>query len=277
MTPTISTLITAYNRREYLGQAVESALNQTLPRTEYEVVVTKNFDHELDNDWTSRGVKLIYFDGAGLGKRVADALPYCSGRYIAFLDDDWWAKNRLERVYSKLKENPLAAYYKNGLVLVDYDSLKPFDYDTSRPILNSSSIVIDRSIVESNLDLLTQIGLSVDDFYYFRMLGFWATHDFDKACLTFWQTPRSRDYRNRERRQIYGADRLVIQHLVARCKNRYAARAYRVAMGLSVYWKVVHDIEEGGKGSLMDLWWVTQYCVLSGNILASKRWLSLTG
>ena len=47
--PFISVIVTAYNRKEFLLQAVSSALRQTLPREYYEVIVVKNFeDEEID-------------------------------------------------------------------------------------------------------------------------------------------------------------------------------------------------------------------------------------
>jgi len=39
--PYISVIITAYNRKEFLLDAFNSALNQTLDRSKYEIIVTK--------------------------------------------------------------------------------------------------------------------------------------------------------------------------------------------------------------------------------------------
>jgi len=44
--PYISVIITAYDRKKYLLGAVQSALNQTLPKDLYEVIVIKNFRDE---------------------------------------------------------------------------------------------------------------------------------------------------------------------------------------------------------------------------------------
>ena len=45
----ISVIITAYNRRDYLIDAMNSVLSQTLKKERYEVIVVKNFyDKELD-------------------------------------------------------------------------------------------------------------------------------------------------------------------------------------------------------------------------------------
>jgi glycosyltransferase involved in cell wall biosynthesis len=44
--PFISVIITAHNRRGFLLEVVNSALNQTLPEDEYEIIVVKNFEDE---------------------------------------------------------------------------------------------------------------------------------------------------------------------------------------------------------------------------------------
>ncbi|EQD28177.1 cell wall biosynthesis glycosyltransferase, partial [mine drainage metagenome] len=45
----ISVIITAYQRKNYLLDALNSAVNQTLDRKYYEIIVVKNFsDSEID-------------------------------------------------------------------------------------------------------------------------------------------------------------------------------------------------------------------------------------
>jgi len=41
--PFISAIITAYNRREFIRDAVNSVINSVLPEDEYEIIVVKNF------------------------------------------------------------------------------------------------------------------------------------------------------------------------------------------------------------------------------------------
>jgi glycosyltransferase involved in cell wall biosynthesis len=40
--PFVSVIITAHDWREYLLEAVNSALNQILPKEEYQIIVVKN-------------------------------------------------------------------------------------------------------------------------------------------------------------------------------------------------------------------------------------------
>ena len=47
----ISVIIVAYNRKMYVKQAVESALNQTYDKNKYEIIVVKNFnDEDIDDN-----------------------------------------------------------------------------------------------------------------------------------------------------------------------------------------------------------------------------------
>jgi glycosyltransferase involved in cell wall biosynthesis len=118
--PRISVLITAYNRREFLKEAVNSVLTQDYPRNAYEIIVTKNFETVHDEYWKKRSVKLVSFPGRKVGERVADALRYCCGDVICFLDDDdVYAPNKLRTVGSVFKENPELVYMHHLQLEVD--------------------------------------------------------------------------------------------------------------------------------------------------------------
>jgi len=61
--PFISVIVTAHNRREFLLDAVNSALNQTLPKDEYEIIVVRNFlknFSEYDDILKNLGVKTVF-------------------------------------------------------------------------------------------------------------------------------------------------------------------------------------------------------------------------
>jgi glycosyltransferase involved in cell wall biosynthesis len=181
--PFISVIITAYKRREYLKRAVDSVLNQTLPRDGYEVVVTKNFEFDLDGEWSDLGVKLVFFDKPGLGARVADALLYCRGEVVCFLDDDdLWAPHKLEHVSKLFEDNPKLGYCRNSLV--QFHGKAPIP-DTAMgdisnqilinnpkgkrlvdtlPVWNNSSASIKKNILETWSKYLAKVELAIDYF-----------------------------------------------------------------------------------------------------------------
>jgi len=117
--PYISVIITAYNRKKYLLGAVRSALNQTLPKDLYEVIVVKNFrDEAIDRQLEKWGVVDLYSDDASVGGQVRDALGVARGDVISLLDDDdEFLPEKLERVYAAFREG--VDYYHNGRVVVN--------------------------------------------------------------------------------------------------------------------------------------------------------------
>ena len=69
--PFISVIITAHNRREFLLEAVNSALNQTLPKDEYEIIVVKNFENKrIDKFLEEHNVKNIVTKEEPLGAKI---------------------------------------------------------------------------------------------------------------------------------------------------------------------------------------------------------------
>jgi len=117
--PYISVIITAYNRKKYLLGAVRSALNQTLSKDLYEVIVVKNFrDEAIDRQLEKWGVVDLYSDDVSVGGQVSDALGVARGDVISLLDDDdEFLPEKLERVYAAFRDG--VDYYHNGRVVVN--------------------------------------------------------------------------------------------------------------------------------------------------------------
>ncbi|EQD40678.1 cell wall biosynthesis glycosyltransferase, partial [mine drainage metagenome] len=85
----MSVIVTAHRRSAYLRAAVESALCQTLPRSQYEVVATKDFaDPDLDRFLEETGVRVIPYQGDELGLMYLRAASEAEGEVLLFLDDD---------------------------------------------------------------------------------------------------------------------------------------------------------------------------------------------
>ncbi|ARM76933.1 glycosyltransferase family 2 protein [Acidianus manzaensis] len=94
----ISVIITAHDRKDYLMQAVDSVLNQTLPKTEYEVIVVKNFD-EYTKELEKKGVKVIVTSDKELGKKIVLGAQEAKGDIISLLeDDDLFLPKKLEKI-----------------------------------------------------------------------------------------------------------------------------------------------------------------------------------
>jgi glycosyltransferase involved in cell wall biosynthesis len=111
--PKVSVIITAYNRREFLEQAIESVASQDIDPALVELIVVTNF--ELDSNLFSKGIKIssIVMDGT-IGEFLYAGVIASKSDVIAFLDDDDIFKlGKLRAVIDIFAENPDLCYYHN--------------------------------------------------------------------------------------------------------------------------------------------------------------------
>ena len=112
----ISAIVCTLNRSHYLRKAIQSLLDQTLPREEYEIVVVDNGSTddtaEMVHKEFSHMPNLYYFSEPVLGLSQARNTGWRSanGEYVAFLDDDaiaspHWLEKILD-VFETVKPQP---------------------------------------------------------------------------------------------------------------------------------------------------------------------------
>lgn len=127
--PFFSVTITAYNRRTYLARAIDSVLRQTIDRSEYEIIVVKNFeDPEADRRIREHGLVGIRRDEQPLGIHLKAALDVARGEVMAFLnDDDLWVPSKLAEARARFTQRPRLGLYATSYVTID-------ENDRPRPI-----------------------------------------------------------------------------------------------------------------------------------------------
>ncbi|NQT82439.1 glycosyltransferase [bacterium] len=104
-TPKVSVIIPTYNRREYVGRAIESVLAQTF--LDHEIIVVD----DGSTDKTSRvvaaygdKVRYIYKRNGGSASARNLGIKHAKGRFIAFLDsDDTWLPEKLAIQISRME------------------------------------------------------------------------------------------------------------------------------------------------------------------------------
>jgi len=85
----ISVIIVDNRRRIFVEEAVKSAIQQTLDRGEYEVIVVKNYDdEELDRELTKLGVTVLRSGAERGGALYSEGIEAADGEVLALLDDD---------------------------------------------------------------------------------------------------------------------------------------------------------------------------------------------
>ena len=105
--PFISVIIPAYNREVYLVEAVQSALDQTLPPGEIIVVDDGSTDRTGEIARSFGGiVRCIRQENQGVAYARNTGVSASIGEWIAFLDsDDLWIHEKLERQMAYLNEH----------------------------------------------------------------------------------------------------------------------------------------------------------------------------
>jgi glycosyltransferase involved in cell wall biosynthesis len=117
----ISVIIPAYNCEQYIVEAVDSVLNQTVKDTE--IIIVDDGSTDNTRDITARyGAKIRYVrrENKGVSAARNTGIGLARGRLIAFLDaDDIWLPGKLERQLRAFEENPSAGLVTCGLTVID--------------------------------------------------------------------------------------------------------------------------------------------------------------
>ncbi len=109
--PYISVLITAFNVEQYIGRCLRSILDQSMPRSEYEIVVV----NDASTDRTRFALELFQNDillinnhkRCGLPTSLNKGVKKTKGRYIVRLDGDDYVNCEFLKVLSlHLEMNP---------------------------------------------------------------------------------------------------------------------------------------------------------------------------
>jgi glycosyltransferase involved in cell wall biosynthesis len=108
MPPTVSVIITTYNRPDLISRALESVLSQTYEDLECIVVddcSPENKSREIIKSFDdSRLSYLRHKENKGLAAARNTGIEHSDGEFVAFLDDDdQWYKNKLAKQISLFK------------------------------------------------------------------------------------------------------------------------------------------------------------------------------
>ena len=110
MKPIVTVLMTVYNGKNYLNEAIESVLCQTLTNYEFLIVDDASTDNSIEiiNSYNDSRIKLL-INKKNIGQTVSlnKGLAIAQGKYIARFDqDDVCLPGRLEEQVAFFKKNP---------------------------------------------------------------------------------------------------------------------------------------------------------------------------
>src|SRR5437016_12807281 len=137
--PRVSVIITSYNQQEYLREAIESAIDQTVAA--FEIIVaddhsTKDGSVETIREYTAKYPRLVrglfQEKNVGIPKNRNSALRIVRGDYVAILDgDDRLLPRFIERHGAALATNSQAhVSYSNRYDINQLGERRPHDRDS---------------------------------------------------------------------------------------------------------------------------------------------------
>lgn len=188
--PLITIVVTCLRRKEYIRDAIESVLTQSIPRAEYEIIVVKDFsDVGIDEFLREKGVRIFTKKQSRIGEYHCTGIRESRGEIVCFLDDDdLYTRNKLSVVKSLFANDPELVYLHNGAVkfttgekVGKVANQKTFSIDVinRRSIysalkkgfdFNSSSISIRKSNIHEKHPILCEVSRGIDTMIFYLSL-----------------------------------------------------------------------------------------------------------
>jgi len=112
--PLVSVIVPTYNRRDLIGEALNSVLSQTYRNIEIVIVDdgssdnTKEYVEKSFGDFVENGtIKYYYISHSGISNSRNVGIEKASGSLLAFIDsDDVWDRDKLKLQVDYLREHP---------------------------------------------------------------------------------------------------------------------------------------------------------------------------
>ncbi len=203
----ITIVINCYNRKEYLIEAVNSALNQSTSRDLYDVMVIKNFSDGSINEYLSKnGVKNIETENETTGQWFLIAAKQVGSKFISFLDDDDIIhSDKISILLRILKEYPHSTFIHNSserkeliqnklnfndvkIENIMDDGVSTFKKSLrEKRYFNLSSITIDKDVILVNEEFVKETNHGTDMVLYAASKLTDGNRMHYEECLTFYR------------------------------------------------------------------------------------------
>ncbi len=118
MTPKVSIIIPMYNAAKYIGESVQSVINQT--HTNWELILiddgsTDNTKSIIETYLDDYRIRYFWQENGKQGKARNHGVRKANGFFIGFLDaDDKWHERKLERQIEFFSEENVDVVYSSG-------------------------------------------------------------------------------------------------------------------------------------------------------------------
>lgn len=130
--PLVSVIMPTYNHAQFIGEAIDSVLNQTYKN--FELIIIDNYSEDntgkIVASYKDDRVKYLKFKNNGVIAASRNyGIRHSRGEYIAFLDsDDMWLPSKLDKQICQFKNKEIAAVGTEALLIRgSLISRKPFN------------------------------------------------------------------------------------------------------------------------------------------------------
>lgn len=148
--PTVSVVMTTYNRDKYISTTVESVLNQTFQDFELIIIDDGSTDNtfEIIKSFDDKRIKYYYQNNAGQNPARNAGITLSNGQYVAMIDsDDIWDQNKLKKQVEILDKHPDIGLVYCGTVFIDEND-KVF---YKKPLIGYKGRVLDKLLMTNFL------------------------------------------------------------------------------------------------------------------------------
>ena len=154
----VSVIIPTYNRKEYIQQAIDSALAQTYPDVEVIVMDDGSTDgtgQALRARYGKR-IQYVYQENRGESAARNEAIKRSCGQYIAMLDsDDVWMPAKLERQLALLERRPEVGLVSCQVLVINARGetvrTEPLHPEQTSDTVSLASLVLDSPVHASTI------------------------------------------------------------------------------------------------------------------------------
>ena len=121
--PLISVIMPSYNHEQFIADAIESVLGQTIRDLELIIIDDASSDGSprIIETYIANDARIgtVYHDNnLGIAKTVNEGLDRAQGKYVAFISsDDVWMPDKLEKQLNILSDNEDLVIWSEGLVI----------------------------------------------------------------------------------------------------------------------------------------------------------------
>lgn len=164
--PLVSVIMPAYNAEQFIEEAIDSVISQTV--SDWELIVvddcSKDATAKIVSEYADRDPRIRLFvneENMRVARSRNRGLDVCQGEYVTLLDsDDYYEPNMLQRMMERARETKADIIYCS-YALVDEQGKKvcndfivpeqtDFKQSLVRSVITCSSVLITREIARNN-------------------------------------------------------------------------------------------------------------------------------